>query len=166
MKRAAVPSILIAVILLAVAVTGEAQQPKKVPRIGYLSTVDPATDSARAEGIRLALRPTGTVEVLVQLPCLFLLAGNRGDDKPGVFPFGQVLGLSHYTSFPGPALAGSIAKVLKHPGRLLRRLIDLLGLGHLTPNRFDQTTILGQSEHIVELAFPFAIAHDLFPTKP
>ena len=35
MKRAAVPSILVAVVLLAVGVIAEAQQPKKVPRIGY-----------------------------------------------------------------------------------------------------------------------------------
>jgi hypothetical protein len=48
MKRAAVPSILVAVVLLAVAVIAEAQQPKKVPRIGYLSGVDPATESGRA----------------------------------------------------------------------------------------------------------------------
>ena len=39
MKRAAVPSILVAVVLLAVGVTADAQQPKKVPRIGYLSAV-------------------------------------------------------------------------------------------------------------------------------
>jgi hypothetical protein len=32
MKRAAVPSILVVVVLLAVAVITEAQQPKKVPR--------------------------------------------------------------------------------------------------------------------------------------
>ena len=32
----------------------EAQQPKKVPRIGYLSVVDPTGESARAEAIRLA----------------------------------------------------------------------------------------------------------------
>ena len=37
MKKAAVPSILVAVMLLAVAVIAEAQQPKKVPRIGYQS---------------------------------------------------------------------------------------------------------------------------------
>jgi predicted small integral membrane protein len=36
MKKAAVPSILIAVVLLAVAVIAEAQQPVKVPRIGIL----------------------------------------------------------------------------------------------------------------------------------
>ena len=40
----------------------EAQQPKKVPRIGYLSTTDPASDSARAEGIRQALRELGHIE--------------------------------------------------------------------------------------------------------
>jgi putative ABC transport system substrate-binding protein len=62
MKKAAVPSILIAVVLLAVAVIAEAQQPKKVPRMGYLSEVDPATDSARAEAIRLALLELGYIE--------------------------------------------------------------------------------------------------------
>ena len=39
-----------------------AQQPKKVPRIGYLSTLDPALDSTRSEGIRLALRELGYIE--------------------------------------------------------------------------------------------------------
>ena len=62
MKKAAVPSILVAVVLLAVGVTAEAQQPKKIPRIGYLSTGDPATESTRAEAIRLALRELGYIE--------------------------------------------------------------------------------------------------------
>ena len=39
-----------------------AQQPKKVPRIGYLSSFTPARESARNEGIRLALRELGYVE--------------------------------------------------------------------------------------------------------
>jgi putative ABC transport system substrate-binding protein len=39
-----------------------AQQPKKIPRIGYLSNRDPATESARAEAIRLALRELGYIE--------------------------------------------------------------------------------------------------------
>src|SRR5882724_246923 len=39
-----------------------AQQPKKVPRIGYLSATDPASDSARSEAIRLALRALGYTE--------------------------------------------------------------------------------------------------------
>src|SRR5215510_12715391 len=61
MKKAAVP-ILVAVILLTVAVVTEAQQPTKVSRIGYLSAVDPATDSARAGGLRLTLRELGYIE--------------------------------------------------------------------------------------------------------
>src|SRR5262245_4011329 len=61
MKKAAVP-ILVAVILLTVAVVTEAQQPTKVPRIGYLSNADAATDSARAGGVRLALRERGYIE--------------------------------------------------------------------------------------------------------
>jgi ABC-type uncharacterized transport system substrate-binding protein len=62
MKRAAVPSILVAVVLLAVGVTAEAQQPKKVQRIGYLSPSDAATESTRSEPIRRALRELGYIE--------------------------------------------------------------------------------------------------------
>ena len=40
----------------------EAQQPKKVSRIGYLSSGDPASESARSEAIRLALRERGYIE--------------------------------------------------------------------------------------------------------
>ena len=40
----------------------QAQQPKKVPRIGYLAADDAATESARAEGIQLALRERGYIE--------------------------------------------------------------------------------------------------------
>ena len=45
-----------------VGLSATAQQPKKVPRIGYLSNTDAATDSARAGGIRLALRELGYIE--------------------------------------------------------------------------------------------------------
>ena len=62
MKKAAVPSILVAVVLLALGVIAEAQQPKKVPRIGYLSSADPASESTRSEAIRLALRELGYIE--------------------------------------------------------------------------------------------------------
>ena len=48
--------------LFALCLPAEAQQPKKVPRIGYLSAADPATESARAEAIRLALRELGYIE--------------------------------------------------------------------------------------------------------
>jgi putative tryptophan/tyrosine transport system substrate-binding protein len=40
MKKAAPLSILVVVVLLAVAVIAEAQQPKKVPRVGFLSSSD------------------------------------------------------------------------------------------------------------------------------
>jgi len=49
-------------LLLALCASAEAQQPKKVPRVGYLSTLDPARDSARAEAIRLTLRELGHIE--------------------------------------------------------------------------------------------------------
>jgi putative tryptophan/tyrosine transport system substrate-binding protein len=62
MKKAGVLSILFVVVLLAVAVIAGAQQPKKVPRIGYLSSTDPARESTRAEAIRLALRDLGYIE--------------------------------------------------------------------------------------------------------
>src|SRR5882724_4114985 len=62
MKKGAVSSILVAVVMLAVGVIAEAQQPKKVPRIGYLSSVDPATESTRSEPFRLALRELGYIE--------------------------------------------------------------------------------------------------------
>ena len=39
-----------------------AQQPKKVPRIGYLSAQDPARESTRSEAIRLALQELGHIE--------------------------------------------------------------------------------------------------------
>jgi len=40
----------------------QAQQPKKVSRIGYLSSNDPATESTRSEAIRRALRALGHIE--------------------------------------------------------------------------------------------------------
>ena len=61
MKKAAVP-ILVAVILLTVAVVTEAQQPKKVSRLGYLSNLDPARESPGSEAIRLNLRELGYIE--------------------------------------------------------------------------------------------------------
>jgi putative ABC transport system substrate-binding protein len=42
--------------------SAQAQQPKKVYRIGYLSATDLATDSPRAKGIRRALRELGYIE--------------------------------------------------------------------------------------------------------
>ena len=49
-------------LLFALCFPAEAQQPKKVPRIGYLSAFDPALESPRSEAIRLALRELGYIE--------------------------------------------------------------------------------------------------------
>jgi putative ABC transport system substrate-binding protein len=62
MNRAAVPSILVAVVLLAIGVIAEAQQPKKVPRIGFLITVSPSSISERIEAFRQGLRELGYLE--------------------------------------------------------------------------------------------------------
>jgi hypothetical protein len=52
----------VAAFILAISHLSHAQQPAKVPRIGYLSNGDPATESTRSEGIRLALRELGHIE--------------------------------------------------------------------------------------------------------
>ena len=60
MKKAAVPSILVAVVLLALGVIAEAQQPKKVSRIGFLSLglgIQP-----NEEAFRQRLRELGYVD--------------------------------------------------------------------------------------------------------
>src|SRR5918993_922203 len=58
----------------------EAQQPKKVPRIGYLAGSDRATESTRSEPFRLALRELGYIEgqnIVIEY---------RFGDKPGQVP--------------------------------------------------------------------------------
>jgi putative ABC transport system substrate-binding protein len=60
MKRS--PVWLTAALLVSSVYLAEAQQPKKVFRIGYLSSGNPTTESARAEGLRLALRDLGYIE--------------------------------------------------------------------------------------------------------
>ena len=62
MRKAGVLSILFLVVLLAVAVIAEAQQPKKVPRIGYPKPGSVPYASARTEAIRQSLRELGYVE--------------------------------------------------------------------------------------------------------
>jgi ABC-type uncharacterized transport system substrate-binding protein len=52
---------LLTVFLLTVS-SAQAQQPKKVPRIGYLASNAPASESTRADAIRLALRERGYIE--------------------------------------------------------------------------------------------------------
>jgi len=58
---------LVGIVALAVAfamcgAVAQAQQPKKVPRLGYLSNLDSARESTRVEAIRRALRELGYIE--------------------------------------------------------------------------------------------------------
>jgi putative ABC transport system substrate-binding protein len=62
MKNARVVSILFLAILLAVAVIADAQQAKKVPRIGFLGAAYPSTNAARIEAFRQGLRALEYVE--------------------------------------------------------------------------------------------------------
>jgi putative tryptophan/tyrosine transport system substrate-binding protein len=62
LTKAALASILFAGAVLALAVTAEAQQPKKVPRIGLLSTVSSSSIASRIEAFRQGLRELGYIE--------------------------------------------------------------------------------------------------------
>ena len=63
MKRATARSILVTGMLLAVAVSAEAQQPTKIPRIGYISGTGTATNQGPyVEALREGLRELGHVE--------------------------------------------------------------------------------------------------------
>jgi putative tryptophan/tyrosine transport system substrate-binding protein len=62
MKKAAVPTILVAVILLALWESAEAQQPGKVPRIGFLIASSPSAIASRMDSFREGLRELGYVE--------------------------------------------------------------------------------------------------------
>jgi len=61
-EKAGALSILFVVVLLAVAVVAEAQQAKKVPRIGVLIALSPAAISARIEAFRRGLKELGYIE--------------------------------------------------------------------------------------------------------
>jgi putative tryptophan/tyrosine transport system substrate-binding protein len=61
-RKAKVLSILIVVVLLAVGVIAEAQQARKIPRIGYLTNESLSATSERSEAFRRGLRELGYVE--------------------------------------------------------------------------------------------------------
>jgi putative ABC transport system substrate-binding protein len=62
MNKQKLGSFAVGVMLIAIGSPAEAQQPKKVFRIGYLSAFELATESTRSEAIRLALRELGYIE--------------------------------------------------------------------------------------------------------
>jgi ABC-type uncharacterized transport system substrate-binding protein len=61
-RKAGLLSILLVVVLPAVAVVADAQQPEKISRIGYLTGAFPSGVSARVEAFRLGLREAGYIE--------------------------------------------------------------------------------------------------------
>ena len=68
-------------VLYALCVPTNAQQPKKVTRIGYLSVTNPTAESTRTEAIRLALRELGNIEgqnIVIEY--------RYGDAKPNRLP--------------------------------------------------------------------------------
>jgi ABC-type sugar transport system substrate-binding protein len=63
MKKTALLLILVVVVLLVVAGIAKAQQPKKIPRIGYVSGTGNATDQGPyVEALRVGLRELGHIE--------------------------------------------------------------------------------------------------------
>ena len=62
MRKTVVPSVLVLILLLAVAIKAEAQQSPKVPRIGILEPSTSASISARIEAFRQGLRELRYVE--------------------------------------------------------------------------------------------------------
>jgi len=62
MKRAAVRSIVVAVMLLAMGIIADTQQPKNIPRIGFLVASSPSYYANRIEIFRQGLRELGYVE--------------------------------------------------------------------------------------------------------
>jgi hypothetical protein len=54
--------VMVSAMLFALSVNVEAQQPAKVPRIGFLSAPSPSAVAARAEAFRQGLRDLGYVE--------------------------------------------------------------------------------------------------------
>ena len=53
---------LLTTVLLTTALPAEAQEPKKVHRIGYLSSADSVSDSVRSQGVLVALRELGYID--------------------------------------------------------------------------------------------------------
>ena len=62
MKKSAIPSILVAVILLTVAVIAGAQQTQKIPKIGVLAGASTSSSAANMNALRQGLRELGYFE--------------------------------------------------------------------------------------------------------
>src|SRR5215831_8744077 len=102
---------LVAVTLLSASFV-EAQQPTKVPRIGFLNALFPTTNPARIEAFRQGLRDVGYVEATNTIP---IVMTNEGDPVETGFvaslarPGGNITGLSTLS----PELSGKRLELLK-----------------------------------------------------
>src|SRR5262245_62104839 len=83
MNKRKLGSFVLCAMLFALCVPASAQQPTKIPRIGYLSITDAATDSPRAEGLRLALRELGYIE-RQNIAIEYRYAEGKNDRIPGL----------------------------------------------------------------------------------
>ena len=161
MKKAGLSSILIAVILLTVAVAVEAQQPTKIPRIGYLAAACPDTQSARTEAFRQGLRDLGYIEgqsIAIEYRCaegkpdrlpdlaaeliqlkleLIVTAGNEATqaakNATGTIPI--------VTTGSDPVVSGFVAS-LAHPG------------GNITGVSIDAPGLSGKRLELLKESFP------------
>ena len=70
MNKAGWSSILFATLVLVFGVAADAQQPAKVPRIGYLANITAEAQSARIEAFRQGLRELGYVRGKTSLSSL------------------------------------------------------------------------------------------------
>jgi putative ABC transport system substrate-binding protein len=75
-------AILLCAILFTLCTYAAAQQPKKIPRLGYLSSGNPTSEAARSEAIRLALRNFGYIEGQ-NIAIEFLYGEGKIDRAPG-----------------------------------------------------------------------------------
>ncbi len=80
MKKAAVLSILVVVVQLAVGVMAQAQQPAKVPRIGLLASASPSSYPARVSAFEEGLRDLGYKNIVIESR----YAGGKSDRLPGL----------------------------------------------------------------------------------
>jgi putative ABC transport system substrate-binding protein len=107
MKKPDVLSILVVTVLLAVGVIAQAQQPAKIPRIGFLGAASASANSARIEAFRQGLRELGYVEgknIVVE----YRYADGKSDRLPALAA--ELIGLKVDVIVSGGAAATRPAK--------------------------------------------------------
>jgi len=147
MKKARVLSILFLVGMLAVAVIAEAQQPTKIPRVGYLAANSLSDISARVEAFRQGLRELGYVEgknivyewrssegkfdrlpalaaELVRLKVEVIVAGGPNTTRPAKE---ATVTIPIVMAFDGDPVGNGFVTSLAHPGG------NITGLSTLAP---------------------------------